>query len=46
MWVISGSLDGTLRRWKLSGADGLTPLWWLCPHTKFIRACRPSTAND
>jgi WD40 repeat protein len=27
LWVVSGSLDGTLRKWKLSGTDGLTPLW-------------------
>lgn len=25
VWVVSGSLDGTLRKWKLSGADGATP---------------------
>jgi len=24
VWVVSASLDGTLRKWKLSGADGLT----------------------
>lgn len=29
VWVVSGSLDGTLRKWKLSGADGLTPLMTL-----------------
>jgi WD40 repeat protein len=27
VWVVSGSLDGTLRKWKLSGADGVTSLW-------------------
>jgi hypothetical protein len=26
VWVVSGSLDGTLRKWKLSGAGGVTPL--------------------
>ena len=24
VWVVSGSLDGTLRKWKLSGARGFT----------------------
>jgi WD40 repeat protein len=23
-WIVSGSLDGTLRKWKLSGAHGIT----------------------
>ena len=27
VWVVSGSLDGTLRKWKLSGTDGISPLW-------------------
>jgi hypothetical protein len=28
VWVISGSLDSTLRKWKLSGASGVTRLRW------------------
>ena len=32
VWVVSGSLDGSLRKWKLSGTDGLTTLWWPCPY--------------
>ncbi len=35
VWVISGSLDGTLRKWKLSGADGILTLWWPCLHQAF-----------
>jgi WD40 repeat protein len=27
VWVVSGSLDGTLRKWKLSGAEGVSALW-------------------
>jgi WD40 repeat protein len=27
VWVVSGSLDGTLRKWKLSGTDGVSALW-------------------
>jgi WD40 repeat protein len=27
VWVVSGSLDGTLRKWKLSGSDGVPALW-------------------
>ena len=34
-WIVSGSLDGTLRRWKLSGALGVTVLWQPCPHQVF-----------
>jgi WD40 repeat protein len=26
VWVVSGSLDGTLRKWKLSGTDGVSVL--------------------
>ena len=26
VWVVSGSLDGTLRKWKLSGASDVTRL--------------------
>jgi WD40 repeat protein len=45
VWVVSGSLDGTLRKWKLSGADGLTPLYG---HVliRFIRACCPSAGHN
>ena len=41
-WIVSGSLDGTLRKWKLSGAHGVTALIQPCPHQVF-RACRAST---
>ena len=27
VWVVSGSLDGTLRKWKLSGTDGVSAPW-------------------
>jgi WD40 repeat protein len=27
VWIVSGSLDGTLRKWKLSGMDGVSALW-------------------
>jgi WD40 repeat protein len=26
VWIVSGSLDDTLRKWKLSGASGITRL--------------------
>lgn len=45
VWVVSGSLDGTLRRWKLSGADGLTPHSNDHDLTVFVRSCRPSNAS-
>ena len=32
VWAISASLDGTLRRWKLSGAGGVTQLQQRRPH--------------
>jgi len=43
VWVVSGSLDGTLRKWKLSG----TVYRHCCDlfFTEFSRACRPSTES-
>lgn len=35
VWVVSGSLDCTLRKWKLSGADGISMLWWPYLHRVF-----------
>jgi len=29
VWIISGSLDCTLRKWKLSGGCGVTRHWWV-----------------
>lgn len=52
VWIVSGSLDGTLRKWKLSGRHGVSALCWPCLHRVFLELVAPpssqnaATAND
>ena len=46
VWVVSGSLDGTLRKWKLSGTDGVSVLW-PCLYRVFLElVAYPLDQND
>ena len=47
VWIISGSLDSTLRKWKLSGARRYMTLMHDEPYShRAYRTCLPCTTRD